>query len=595
MNRSIKHPRAAARHYRRVQVRFRSRGEQDWRQGFSTNVSASGLFVATSRPLPLGLELELEVVTGEEGYALRAIVARSERVPVALQQVKPSGMGLSFVGSHPGLLKLLHLEAAESPALSPARISKAEGLKQQAKPAERRGREKDDVELVATKEPEPQVIAPKPLGLQVALHDVAGSQVAAERPVAAEREAESTAIASRDLERQLDEEKRATARLKSTAETLKQEAERLRSQLGEERSEREKAAGKAKATRTLLAEQLEKARQNLSPLNQRLADLAARNQELQSKLERDIEERPVEDGEPRKGSAQWSETVMAEAATEPVPKSRFGKTIAAGGFSVVALAAAVGLLLGLGIARSWSGWLAGPDAAMVVAASQPAAEGSSGSKPATLALDPAQVEEITDQRSAGQLNRESETTVLDRLALQAAMDVPSSSSSLESESANDGEPEAGGRAASAFGEEPSPVIGGGIESEVGEGELGSEATGETAPSKDQLVISAVQSWAAAWSDRRVDDYLSWYGAEYVPPNNLSREAYAENRRQRLLGVDEIVVELGPITVEPAGDRMLATFRQKYVDDRYRDEVRKELELAWANGKWLIVAERSAPL
>ncbi len=51
----MKKTRSKTRHYRRVQVRFRAVDDTDWNIGFTTNVSSTGMFVSTGRPLPVGV------------------------------------------------------------------------------------------------------------------------------------------------------------------------------------------------------------------------------------------------------------------------------------------------------------------------------------------------------------------------------------------------------------------------------------------------------------------------------------------------------------------------------------------------------------
>ena len=107
--------RSSLRHKRRVQVRFRTLDERRVeRLGFTTNVSSTGMFVATSRPLPRGTEVELEVMVGSERCVVRAFVARSVKHLAALQSFKPSGMALRFAGGEPRLMELLRLGDEEA-------------------------------------------------------------------------------------------------------------------------------------------------------------------------------------------------------------------------------------------------------------------------------------------------------------------------------------------------------------------------------------------------------------------------------------------------------------------------------------------------
>ena len=106
---------SSLRHRRRVQVRFRTLGEAPVeRLGFATNVSSTGMFVATSRPLRRGTEVELEVMAGSETCVVRAFVVRLFKPLAALQSFKPEGMGLQFAGEEPRLMELLRIGDEEA-------------------------------------------------------------------------------------------------------------------------------------------------------------------------------------------------------------------------------------------------------------------------------------------------------------------------------------------------------------------------------------------------------------------------------------------------------------------------------------------------
>jgi tetratricopeptide (TPR) repeat protein len=107
------------------------------------------------------------------------------------------------------------------------------------------------------------------------------------------------------------------------------------------------------------------------------------------------------------------------------------------------------------------------------------------------------------------------------------------------------------------------------------------------------IVSAVRSWANAWSAQDVDRYLSSYAAEYTPPGGLSRGDWEAQRRKRLTDPKYIKVEIAGIQVHALGNgQARASFRQKYQSDTYSDQVRKTLLLKKNNGVWQIVEERS---
>ena len=82
---------------RRLQVRFRPIGEKDSHVGYTTNISATGMFVATMRPLPPGTEVDVEVCDKKRPLRLDAVVVHARKVPATWQRIHPSGMGVRFL------------------------------------------------------------------------------------------------------------------------------------------------------------------------------------------------------------------------------------------------------------------------------------------------------------------------------------------------------------------------------------------------------------------------------------------------------------------------------------------------------------------
>lgn len=82
---------------RRFKVQFRPVGELQSYVGFSTNVSETGMFVSTPRPLRPGTEVDVEVVKGDDTLRLDAVVIHARKVPAMWQRIRPSGMGIRFL------------------------------------------------------------------------------------------------------------------------------------------------------------------------------------------------------------------------------------------------------------------------------------------------------------------------------------------------------------------------------------------------------------------------------------------------------------------------------------------------------------------
>lgn len=105
--------RRARRHARRLRVRFGVRGEAGfpW-DGFTHDVSASGLFVVTGHQVAPGGRVHLEVLLPGAGalYA-EGLVSRQALVPPELRAVVRGGLGVRLLGAHELLGELVPSQA----------------------------------------------------------------------------------------------------------------------------------------------------------------------------------------------------------------------------------------------------------------------------------------------------------------------------------------------------------------------------------------------------------------------------------------------------------------------------------------------------
>ncbi|WP_114972431.1 YybH family protein [Rhodoferax ferrireducens] len=107
-------------------------------------------------------------------------------------------------------------------------------------------------------------------------------------------------------------------------------------------------------------------------------------------------------------------------------------------------------------------------------------------------------------------------------------------------------------------------------------------------SKD--VEGAVQAWAKAWATKDMSAYLGAYGKEFDPPGKLSRSAWEQERRNRIVGKSNISVKLENLGVTVNGNKAVAKFRQDYRADSLAVSSRKTLDLHKIGNQWLIVRE-----
>ena len=108
------------------------------------------------------------------------------------------------------------------------------------------------------------------------------------------------------------------------------------------------------------------------------------------------------------------------------------------------------------------------------------------------------------------------------------------------------------------------------------------------------IENAVRNWATAWSSKDMSGYLGAYAREFETPNSMSRKAWEEERRQRILGKAHISVKLSgvSVSVDPKGNQATVRFRQDYVANSLTASSRKTLEMLKSGDHWLILKERT---
>jgi ketosteroid isomerase-like protein len=102
------------------------------------------------------------------------------------------------------------------------------------------------------------------------------------------------------------------------------------------------------------------------------------------------------------------------------------------------------------------------------------------------------------------------------------------------------------------------------------------------------VSAAVQAWARAWSGKDIDAYFAAYAPGYAA--GMSRSAWQEDRRAKILGKSWIKVNVSDLVVTVSGARATARFKQGYAADSLSVTSRKTLRLVKSGDKWLIEKE-----
>jgi hypothetical protein len=98
-------------------VEFWQPGEQT-HQGYTTNLSATGMHIATLHPLPPRSRLRIEVLHGERGFMVEGVVAHRRSVHPELARVTQPGMGVRFLTPAELISELFPAEAGGGQAAS---------------------------------------------------------------------------------------------------------------------------------------------------------------------------------------------------------------------------------------------------------------------------------------------------------------------------------------------------------------------------------------------------------------------------------------------------------------------------------------------
>ncbi len=113
------------------------------------------------------------------------------------------------------------------------------------------------------------------------------------------------------------------------------------------------------------------------------------------------------------------------------------------------------------------------------------------------------------------------------------------------------------------------------------------------PNNSKDVLHTVNAWAAAWSAKNVNKYLSFYAPDFKTPNSESRSAWEKTRRERISAPKNIRVTLSKTSVTLTDDdHAVVKFHQLYQATHLKVAGSKTLFMVQSAGKWLIQEERN---
>jgi tetratricopeptide (TPR) repeat protein len=106
-------------------------------------------------------------------------------------------------------------------------------------------------------------------------------------------------------------------------------------------------------------------------------------------------------------------------------------------------------------------------------------------------------------------------------------------------------------------------------------------------------LDVVKAWAAAWSAKKTDKYLSFYADDFKTPNGETRSTWEATRRERISKPKNIHVAVSNMTIKFIdSDHADVKFRQSYRASHLKTSNNKTLLMVRSGDKWLIQEERS---
>ena len=141
--------RRAVRRPRRVQVQFWRHGEPTAYIGYTTNISTTGMFIATNSPMPSGARIRVEIIDRDRGFMVEGVVAHARKMRSDLARLNQSGMGVRFLSVEELVRELIPAGVGETeeipepsstrpaPAPPPPALSSPEAVRAAAPPPPR--------------------------------------------------------------------------------------------------------------------------------------------------------------------------------------------------------------------------------------------------------------------------------------------------------------------------------------------------------------------------------------------------------------------------------------------------------------------------
>ncbi len=121
-------------------------------------------------------------------------------------------------------------------------------------------------------------------------------------------------------------------------------------------------------------------------------------------------------------------------------------------------------------------------------------------------------------------------------------------------------------------------------------EVKKTSTTKTPTNANNDITATVNKWAQAWSNKNVDQYFAYYGTSFKPAKGMSRQAWEQQRKERISKPSQISVKISDLNIESDGSSAKAKFKQTYQADGKPIYTKKTLVMKRDGDDWYIVEE-----
>lgn len=117
-----------------------------------------------------------------------------------------------------------------------------------------------------------------------------------------------------------------------------------------------------------------------------------------------------------------------------------------------------------------------------------------------------------------------------------------------------------------------------------------ETKANTTANPNDAITVTINEWAKAWSNKKVDTYLAYYGASFKPAKGMTRKTWEQQRAERINKPSKINVGISNLKIETDGNTATAKFKQSYRADGGTIYTKKTLLMKRDGEDWYIVEE-----